>query len=112
MDQNGFEGTLNDVTGKVEKTAGDFTGDTKLQADGLTNQGIGKVQKGFSRAREGFRNVVDDMSSQAREAASTAQEQAATIGEAIEATVHDRPLLALAAAGALGYVLAFLIHRK
>jgi ElaB/YqjD/DUF883 family membrane-anchored ribosome-binding protein len=52
------------------------------------------------------------VSEHARQAADSAQATAGSVGEALEANVHARPLLALAAAGALGYVLAFLIHRK
>ncbi len=112
MDQNQFEGTLNDLGGRVETAAGDLTGDAKLKAQGMADQGVGKLQKGYARARETVRGVVDEVSEHARQAADSAQATAGSVGEALEANVHARPLLALAAAGALGYVLAFLIHRK
>jgi uncharacterized protein YjbJ (UPF0337 family) len=112
MDQNQFEGTLNEFTGKAESLAGDVTGDAKLKGQGVADQASGKLQQGYARARETVRGVVDDVSTQARQAAGSAQDTMGSVGEVLEANVHERPLLALAAAGALGYVFAFLIHRK
>jgi uncharacterized protein YjbJ (UPF0337 family) len=112
MDQSQLEGAYNELSGKAESTVGDLTGDAKLKTEGLADQGIGKLQQGYARARETFKSVAEDVSTQTRQAASTAQQQAGTIADAIEANVHERPLLALAAAGAIGYVVAFLIHRK
>jgi uncharacterized protein YjbJ (UPF0337 family) len=112
MDQNQFEGTLNELTGKVEKATGDLTGDSKLQGEGLIDQGVGKFEQSYARARETIRGVVGDVSGQARHAAATAQATAGSVGEALEENVHQRPMLALAAAGALGYLIAFLVHRK
>jgi ElaB/YqjD/DUF883 family membrane-anchored ribosome-binding protein len=48
---------------------------------------------------------MDDRSAQARQAA-------ATLAEALEAGIHQRPLLAVGIAMALGYAFARLIHRR
>lgn len=39
------EGTAREFGGRVQEAAGDFTGDTKTQAQGLYNQAAGQAQQ-------------------------------------------------------------------
>lgn len=40
-----LEGTARDFGGRVQETAGNVTGDTKTQAEGLYNQAAGQAQQ-------------------------------------------------------------------
>ena len=112
MDEDSVGGTARNFGGKVEQAAGDLTGDSKLQAEGMTDQFAGKVQAGLGRARDGIRSTVDSLSDQARTAASGLQDQAGTAGETLTAMVKEQPMAAILTASAVGYLVAFLIHRR
>ena len=103
---------MTDQTGAEGPTQEAPSGEAKMPGEGLADQARGKMQDGFSQARETVSGVVADLSGQARSAAAGMQERVGTLGEALEASVHERPLLALAAVGALGYLLAVLVHRR
>ncbi|HYE42862.1 MAG TPA: CsbD family protein [Caulobacteraceae bacterium] len=51
-----FEGRGAEAGGKVKETAGDLTGDAKLQAEGKADQAKGKVQKTFGDVKNDLRN--------------------------------------------------------
>lgn len=40
-----FEGTARDIGGRVQETAGNITGDSKTQTEGLYNQAAGQAQQ-------------------------------------------------------------------
>jgi uncharacterized protein YjbJ (UPF0337 family) len=101
MDEDRVTGTVEDIKGQVKEGAGKVLGDTKMEAEGYADQMIGAAQKTFGQARDTV-----------REAASSMQAQASTIGEYLDETIQERPLTALLAAGAVGYVLSLLIHRR
>ena len=75
MDQNRAEGSFDEAAGKLKQAAGDVTGDTKTQAEGIVDQATAKLQAGYGRARESFSDVIDDMSTRARSAAAVAQRE-------------------------------------
>ena len=101
MDQDRVTGTVQDLKGQAKETVGKVVGDAKTQAEGYSEHLMGAAERTLGQARDTV-----------REAANTVQEQAATIGEYIDETVQERPLTALLAAGAVGYILSLLIHRR
>lgn len=54
------------VVGKVKETAGDGTGDTALQGEGLVDQPSGKAQKIAGAARDAFVNEGEPLADKAR----------------------------------------------
>ncbi len=101
MDPDRVSGTVNEVKGDVKEGIGKFTGDAKTQAEGMAESMAGKAQQTVGQARDALRDAADVVS-----------EQAASVGEYLDETIRDRPLTALLAAGAVGYVLSLLIHRR
>ena len=101
MDENRISGTATDLKGQVKEGLGKVTGDTKTQAEGMADQASGTAQRALGQARDSLRDAADVVS-----------DQASSIGEYLDETIHERPLTALLAAGAIGYVLGLLIHRR
>ena len=54
-----LSGEGKDLGGKVKETAGDVTGDSSLQGEGLVDQVTGKFQKAFGNARDGAHPVAE-----------------------------------------------------
>jgi len=63
MNKNQIEGSLKDVAGKVQKTVGEATGNTKQQVKGVAKQIEGKVQKGLGDVEQ----AVDDSAKRSRD---------------------------------------------
>ena len=101
MDQSRVSGAVNDLKGQVKEGVGGVTGDTKLKAEGMTDQLSGAAERTVGQAKDAVRDASDIL-----------QEQAASLGEYLDDTIHERPLTSLLAAGAVGYILSLLIHRR
>ncbi len=101
MDADRITGSATDLKGKVKEGIGDLTGDTKTQGEGYVDQISGVAQRAYGQAKDAIRDASGPL-----------QDQAASIGDYIDETIHERPLTALLAAGAVGYVLSLLIHRR
>ncbi len=101
MDEDRITGTAKDLKGQVKEGIGNVTGDTKTQAEGMADQATGTAQRALGQARDSLRDAADVVS-----------DQASSIGEYLDETIHERPMTALLAAGAIGYVLGLLIHRR
>ncbi len=101
MDEDRITGTADELKGKVKAGIGDLTGDTKTHAEGYADQLGGRAQRTFGQARDTLRDAADSL-----------QDQAGSLGEYLDETIQERPLTALLAAGAIGYVLSLLIHRR
>jgi uncharacterized protein YjbJ (UPF0337 family) len=52
MNEDTVGGEGRDIAGKFKETAGNISGDTSLQGDGLMDQLTGKAQKALGSARE------------------------------------------------------------
>jgi uncharacterized protein YjbJ (UPF0337 family) len=56
MNKNQIEGSLKDVTGKVQQKVGEATGNTRQQVKGVAKQIEGKVQKGVGDVEQAVDN--------------------------------------------------------
>ena len=56
MNKNQIEGSLKDVTGKVQQKVGEATGNTRQQVKGVAKQIEGKVQKGVGEVEQAVDN--------------------------------------------------------
>lgn len=52
MDKDEIKGKAKDIAGRVERQAGEWTGDKEHQAKGAAKQAEGKVQKAFGKAKD------------------------------------------------------------
>jgi uncharacterized protein YjbJ (UPF0337 family) len=59
MDKDRIEGVAKQVTGAIKEAIGKVTGDTKTEAEGVTEKTGGKVQSGFGKLKDGVRDVLD-----------------------------------------------------
>jgi uncharacterized protein YjbJ (UPF0337 family) len=101
MDEDRIIGTATDFKGQIKEGVGDVAGDAKLSTEGQADQLRGTAQRAMGQAKDAVRDAADAV-----------QGRAATIGEYLDDTIQERPLTALLAAGAVGYILSLLIHRR
>lgn len=67
MDKDRIEGKVDDVKGRVKRQAGEWTGDSELQAEGAIDQAKGKVQNAFGKMKDAARDSMDDANDQGEE---------------------------------------------
>lgn len=60
MNKDRVEGKVKDVAGRVERQAGEWTDDPKLQVKGAAKQVEGKVQNTFGKAKDATKKAADD----------------------------------------------------
>ena len=82
VDENRVDGTIKNVTGKVQETAGSVFGDSDTEARGQANQFAGDVQSNYGEALDTVRDLA-----------------------------ADRPITTIAAAAGIGLVVGLLIGR-
>lgn len=61
MDKNRTEGKMKDIKGRVKRQVGEWTGDSKLQGEGMADQAEGKVQNTFGKAKDKMKDIADDI---------------------------------------------------
>ena len=54
-DKDRIKGAAKDLGGKIKETAGKATGDKRLQAEGMADQAVGKVQNAFGKAKDALK---------------------------------------------------------
>ncbi len=67
MDKDRIKGKMEDVAGRVKRQAGEWTGDSKTQAEGLAEQAKGKARNAVGKMKDAARDVADDMHRHDRE---------------------------------------------
>lgn len=60
MDQDKIKGKMKDIGGRVERQAGEWTGDKDLQAEGTKDQAKGKTQEAWGKVKDFGRDVKRD----------------------------------------------------
>jgi ElaB/YqjD/DUF883 family membrane-anchored ribosome-binding protein len=126
MDQERFEGVMSGTAAKVGETAEDLAAQTAAGIQDTLDQAARKAtDKAAAVAREasttGGQAIVQagdviqaatrEAVTQASHAATALYEQSARAGGYIRGYTAERPLTTLLLAGAVGYALAYLIHR-
>ncbi len=61
MDKDRAKGKLNDVKGRVERQAGEWTGDKEMQSEGAKDQAKGKAQNAFGKLKDAGRDIASDV---------------------------------------------------
>ncbi len=59
MNKDQVEGKVKDVAGRIERQAGEWTGDKEKQVHGTLKQVEGKVQNAWGNAKEAEKKAVD-----------------------------------------------------
>ena len=60
MNKDRVEGKLKDVTGRIERQAGEWTDDPKKQAKGTAKQVEGKVQNAWGKVKDATKKGIDE----------------------------------------------------
>jgi uncharacterized protein YjbJ (UPF0337 family) len=95
MNEDRIEGAATTATGRVESGVGSFTGDRKLQSDGLLDKARGTAQNTFGGAQDALRSALDQAPPQVRDSADRAI-----------AAARKSPILATLAVGAGALILS------
>jgi len=59
MDKDELKGKAKDIAGRVERQAGEWTGNEETQAKGALKQGEGKIQNAFGKAKDALKKPSD-----------------------------------------------------
>ncbi len=59
MDKDRIKGKMNDIKGRVERQAGEWTGDAEAQDKGLADQAKGKAQNALGKLKDAGRDMLD-----------------------------------------------------
>lgn len=58
MDKDRVKGSVKDVAGRIQRQAGEWTGDEESQAQGAAKQAEGKIQKVWGQAKDAGRKAI------------------------------------------------------
>jgi ElaB/YqjD/DUF883 family membrane-anchored ribosome-binding protein len=115
------ENTVSDLGAKAEKTVQDKIDQSKPVLGGLQESAAAAIDKTADLAHkvstagvhavDAIQGAVRDVGNQASQAATTVYQQGARAGGSVSRYAAEQPLTALLIAGAIGYGIAYLIHR-
>jgi len=63
MNKDRVEGKAKDIAGRVQRQAGEWTGDKQSQAKGAAKQVAGKVQNAWGKVRDATKDAANDSKS-------------------------------------------------
>ncbi len=61
MNKDRVEGKVKDVAGRIERQAGEWTGDTNAQVKGAAKQAEGKVQEAWGKVKDSAKKTAADV---------------------------------------------------
>ena len=99
MNEDQFKGTARNLGGKVEDEFGKMVGDTDIRSEGIIDQVTGAAQNIYGDAKELATTAYRQASPAVREGA----QRAITV-------TRENTVLAVLAAGAVGYALSWAFH--
>ena len=119
MDENRITGAAKELDGKVQGAVGDLTDDRETQAKGTANEAKGAVENLYGQAKDAVRDVADqaggiakDAVGQGRRAFPDAERTYRRGADTVTDYAKESPLMLAALAGAVGYLLAMVIHGR
>lgn len=65
MDKDRVKGKAKDVAGRIQRQAGEWTGDEQNQAEGTAKQVEGKVQNAWGQVKDAGRKAAKDAEAEA-----------------------------------------------
>jgi len=61
MDKDRVKGKMEDITGRIKRQTGEWTGDEKAQAEGAMEQAKGKARNAVGRMKDAAGDAADDL---------------------------------------------------
>jgi phage-related minor tail protein len=136
MDRQGVESQMSDTAARIGNAVNDLAAQTEAVVEGKLDQGKGMLHdlrasageamdkavdlarkastvggQAVARAGDAIQGAVREVGNEAGQAATTLCQQGGRAGGYVSRYTADQPLTAPLIAGALGYGLAYLIHR-
>ena len=119
MDEKRITGAAKEFGGRVQGAIGDVTGDRETRAKGTANEAEGNVENLYGQAKDALRDVADQASDltqgalkQGRDAFPDAERAYRQGADTVTSYAKESPLMMAAMAGALGYLLAMVVHGR
>jgi uncharacterized protein YjbJ (UPF0337 family) len=110
MDENQAAGAVKNLAGKVQEGLGRAAGDVKTEIEGKIDQVVGSAQDLYGQARETAEQAVDAVQNKAKETAAAVREQTAGFEQLVRQSVDARPLMTVAVALGLGWMLGRMLR--
>jgi uncharacterized protein YjbJ (UPF0337 family) len=88
MNKDQVKGKVKDVAGRIERQAGEWTGDKEKQVHGALKQVEGKVQNAWGNAKDAGKKAVDKRSSAKKDPVNDSSDNDST--ETAEIDVRSR----------------------
>ena len=60
MNKDTVKGTMDDAAGRAKRQVGEWTGDTKTQAEGAAQQMKGKAEKAWGNVKDAAKNISNE----------------------------------------------------
>lgn len=119
IDGDRVSGAARELGGKVQGAVGDLTGDRETQARGRANVVGGSVENLYGQAKDAVRDVADQAGDlargalkQGRESYPDAERTYRRGADTVTRYAKESPLGLAVMAGAIGYLLALVIHGR
>jgi hypothetical protein len=130
MDEQGMQDRVSETTEKIGTMASDaakqagaamqgkleegkaIIQDAQTSAAALARQASEAGRQTMAQAGELVQGAAREVGNQATQAATNLYQQGSRAGDFISQSVAEQPVIALLVAGAIGYGLAYLIHRR
>lgn len=112
MDPDRLKGTGRELGGKLESGFGRLTGDSETEAKGTVQDLAGQAQQAFGQVKDSARDLAGNLTDRAQDAYSQGSDYARQGVQSVHGSVKENPLGSLAIAAGVGYLLAYLIHRR
>jgi uncharacterized protein YjbJ (UPF0337 family) len=64
MDKDRVKGKMDDAAGRIKRQVGEWTGDTKTEAEGAAQQVKGKVENAWGKVKDTARDAADKAKSE------------------------------------------------
>jgi uncharacterized protein YjbJ (UPF0337 family) len=60
MNKDRVKGTIDEVVGSARRKAGELTGNTRLQVEGMAQQAKGKIENTWGRTKDAVRDAIEN----------------------------------------------------
>jgi uncharacterized protein YjbJ (UPF0337 family) len=61
MNKDRMKGTVDEVVGGAKRKAGELTGNTKLQVEGMAQQVKGNAENAWGKTKDGLRDAMENI---------------------------------------------------
>jgi uncharacterized protein YjbJ (UPF0337 family) len=112
MNSDRIKGTAQDLAGRAQQAVGDVADDQDLQGQGIVRQFTGKAQNIYGQVKDSLPDVADAASDYAGTAYSQSGDYARRGADLARREIEEFPLAAVLLAGAVGYLLAMVVHGR